>query len=113
MSKTVHLVATFMLTLIVAALFYNQSFGLNLLLSEILVVGYLFFSKRLPVKSAGEMFYTVALLISGLFTVINHSVFAVFMHFVALALFAGVMAYGSWRSPLLQIIRGVSSFFLS
>lgn len=113
MSKTVHLVATFMLTLIVAALFYNQSFGLNLLLSEILVVGYLFFSKRLPVKSAGELFYTVALLISGLFTVINHSVFAVFMHFVALAMFAGVMAYGSWRSPLLQIIHGVSSFFLS
>lgn len=113
MSKAVHLVASLLLTLAVTALFYNQSFGINLFVAEIFIAGYLFFTKRLPTQTFSGQFYTFGLLVSGLFTVINHSVFAVLMHFVAVVMFAGVVAYGEWRSPLLQLGNGVWSLFLS
>lgn len=109
MRKIPLLIQVVLSTLLFTLLFYHQSLGVNLLLAEGVVVAWLLLSGQLAPVTARVGFFSAALLVSAGFTVVHHTAFGFTMHFIALMVFAGMLAYPQARSVLALI----GSFFYS
>jgi hypothetical protein len=88
----------FLSAVLLTFLFYKQGIGLNLLLFEVLFIGWLLFSKQLTLKSRLKKITLVGMLLTGIFTVITYSIYVYVVHFLALFLFVGVLNFEAIKS---------------
>ncbi|PHS67279.1 MAG: hypothetical protein COB12_03780 [Flavobacterium sp.] len=100
-------------TLLITFLFYKKSLGLNLFLFEMVFIGFLVIIKQLIIKSKNQKISFVGFLLTSLFTIITHSTFSYFIHFVALIIFIGVLNYPSVKSLVNALKISFVSFFVS
>ncbi len=86
------------LALIFTLLFYRQSLGLNLLIFETLVV--LWLMKIFHFRWNGQLPVILGsgLLLSGIFTILTHSVFVYILNLLSFFLFTGILIYPPARS---------------
>lgn len=83
----------FLSAVLLTFLFYKQGIGLNLLLFEILFIGWLFFSKQLTSESRLEKLTLSGMVLTAVFTVITYSTYVYVVHFLAIFLFVGVLNF--------------------
>jgi len=107
-----------LLTIIVSALlitflFYKKSLGINLFLFEMVFIGFLVITKQLILKSKNQKISLVGFLLTSLFTIITHSSFSYFIHFITLIIFIGVLNYPSVKSLINALKITFVSFFVS
>lgn len=88
----------FLSALVLTFLFYKQGIGLNLLLFEVLFIGWLLFSKQLTLNSKLKKITLAGMLLTGIFTVITYSIYVYVVHFLALFLFIGVLNFEAVKS---------------
>jgi len=88
------IISAFLLT----GLFYRQYFGLNLVLFDLLFLGWLWGTKQLSFTYRNEVVASGGFLLTAIFTVITHATFTYFMHFVSLIVLVGVLNYTKVRS---------------
>jgi hypothetical protein len=105
-----------LLTIIVSALlitylFYKKSLGLNLFLFEVFFVAFLVITQQLIIKSKTQKISFIGFLLTSLFTIITHSTFSYFIHFLTLIIFIGVLNYPSVRSLINALKITFVSFF--
>ena len=81
-------------------LFYKQALGLNLLIYELVVIGYLYLSKQLTFKGLYPISLTLATLITCIFTVIHHSNLSFFVNFLVFTLFIGISTAPELKSVI-------------
>lgn len=98
-------------TTLFTMLFYRQNLGVNLLLAEGVMVAWLWFSGQLNPVTTRVAFFSGALLLSAFFTVMHHALFGFFIHFIALTVFAGMLAFPRARSVVSLIGTSLYSMF--
>lgn len=84
--------------LLITVLFHKQALGLNLLISEMLLISWLLISKQIQFKGLYPITLILGLLITSLFTVLTHSVFSYFVNFLVLFVFIGLLIYPDAKS---------------
>jgi len=84
--------------LLLTALFYEKSLGLNLLIYEVAYLIYIIWDKKVNLKNRNHQIYGSIFILSGIFTVINYSPFTYFMHFIAAFAFVGVLLHAELKS---------------
>ncbi|WP_432412172.1 DUF4153 domain-containing protein [Rasiella sp. SM2506] len=94
---------------VLTVLFYKQGIGLNLLLFEVLFIGWLFFSKQLSLTNTLVKITLAGMLLTGVFTVVTYSIYVYVVHFFALFLFIGVLNFQTIRS----LFSGFGAAFIS
>ncbi|MEI6695793.1 MAG: DUF4173 domain-containing protein [Bacteroidota bacterium] len=80
-------------TLLFTLLFHNQALGLNILIFELSLMVWLFFSKQYKFSGKNQISCIIGLLITMFSTVFVYSVFAFFVNFLMLFLWVGMMIY--------------------
>ena len=84
--------------LLITVLFHKQALGLNLLISEILLISWILISKQIQFKGLYPITLILGLLITSLFTVLTHSVFSYIVNFLVLFVFIGLLIYPDAKS---------------
>lgn len=79
-------------------LFFKESFGLNLLFADSAFLIWLLISRQLKVKENLQLITATGFLLTGIFTVITHSVFSYLANFMATFIFIGVLIYPEAKS---------------
>ena len=92
-------------------LFHRQWLGLNLLFMELAVVGTLFWQKSLRMRGRNALTMTAGLLVTAVFTVLTHSIFAYVMHYITLFMFTGMLIYPETKSLLTSLGLAAYNFF--
>jgi len=100
-------------TLLLTALFYKQSFGLNLLLFDIAFIGWLVASKQLKLIHKNEIIAVLGFLATAFVTVLTHSMFSYFIHFMTLFVLIGVLNYVKVKSLVNAVGISITSLFVS
>lgn len=99
-------------TLLFALVFHNKSLGINLLLFEAAMLGWLIYTKQLEFKLALEKWMFVAQVSTLLFTVIHHSIWSYVIHFFVSFLLIGVMIAPRLRSLINVFAMSLSNVFM-
>lgn len=94
---------TLVFAIILTFLFYRQSFGINLLLSEIILLIWLLYRGQLTLTGVYAVTLTSGLLVTAVFSVINHSVFTIFINLIVLFIFGGLIVYPQTKSLLYSV----------
>ena len=110
-NKTVLVV--FLSAFLLTGLFYKQYFGLNVLLFDVLFLFWLITTKQLLWKNRNEIIASSGFFLTALFTVLTHSTFSYFMHFMAISVFIGVLNYPKVRSLFHAALISIVSLFQS
>jgi hypothetical protein len=79
-------------------LFYKQATGLNLVIFELIYLGWLLITRQISFGNLNMIITTAGLLITLLFTVITHSLFGYIIHYLALFVFTGMVIYPQAKS---------------
>jgi len=89
---------TLVFAIILTFLFYKQSFGINLLIGEIIFFIWLMYKGTF--QRVGVYTFTLAagLLMTGFFSVINHSSYTIFINLVVLFIFSGLLIFPQTKS---------------
>jgi len=103
------LVSAIVFTLI----FYKQALGLNLLIYEFLVIGYLSITKELKWGKLSHLVAASSVLLTVIFTVLHHSSLSFFVNFLLFILFVGVMIAPELRSPITCVKVSIFNLFSS
>ncbi len=93
-------------------LFYKQNFGLNVLLFETSLIGFLFFSKRITTNK--EVLLTVAgTLLTALMVVVHNSILAILINMMSVYLMIGTLLIPKARSlphsALMSVVHSLMS----
>jgi len=89
---------TILFAVLLTALFYKQGLGINLVIAELVLVGYLLLSKQIQLKNYQSISVFGLMLISLVFTIFTHSIFIYIMHFILLGAFVGLLIYPNAKS---------------
>lgn len=99
-------------TLLFGLLFHNQSLGINLVIYEGLMLGWLFSTNQLSFQSSLEKLIVSAQVFTLAFTVVHHSDWSYFIHFLVSFLLVGVMLAPRLRSLINSLGMSLSNVFL-
>ena len=99
--------------IIITVLFHNQSLGINLFIFEIAFFTWLMISKQIKLKGKNLKIGTSGFLLTSVFTILTHSIFSFFMHFLALFIFIGLLIYPEVKSYINSILISLTSLFNS
>jgi len=110
-NKTVLVV--FLSAFLLTGLFYKQYFGLNVLLFDVLFLFWLIGTKQVSWKHQNEIIASSGFFLTALFTVLTHSTFSYFMHFLAISMFIGVLNYPKVRSLVNAALISIVALFQS
>jgi len=94
-------------------LFYNHSLGLNLLIYELAVFGWLYFTKQFDRFDKILRMLLFAQGLTLLFTLWQHSTWSYFIHFCVSILFVGALIAPGLRSLLSALAMGLSNCVMS
>ncbi|MEM7085886.1 MAG: DUF4173 domain-containing protein [Bacteroidota bacterium] len=98
---------------LLTALFYKQYFGLNVLFFDVLFILWLIGSKQWSWKQPNEIIASCGFILTALFTVLTHSTFSYFMHFLAISVYIGVLNYPKVRSLVNAAMISIVALFQS
>jgi hypothetical protein len=101
------LVSAFVITF----LFYKQALGLNLLIYELMVIGYLSITKQLAFKGVNQISTVLGVILTGMFTVIHHSTLSFVVNVFVFILFVGVVIAPELRSLISSFKLSMSNLF--
>ncbi|MDG1331632.1 MAG: DUF4173 domain-containing protein [Crocinitomicaceae bacterium] len=110
MKKNVNLLFAALFAVVFTLLFYNNALGINLLLFEVLALGWLYNSTRFSLKTFNVGFSFSGVLITSLMTVIHYSALSYTVNFFVFILFIGVVTAPEIRSLLRSLQLSVSNF---
>ncbi len=85
-------------TILFSILFHRQSLGLNVIIFELGILVWLYFSKQFKFTGKNQITCTLGLIITMLSTVFIYSTFAFIVNFLMLFLFIGVIIYPESQS---------------
>lgn len=85
-------------SIISTALFYKQSPGLNLVITESLFIFWILISKKYQPKGLYAITLGICVVTSLAFTIVTHSVFSYSIHYIVLFVFIGYIAYPETKS---------------
>ncbi len=94
-------------------LFYLQSMGLNLLIYEVILLGYLFMTKQIPLQTKLQKMVLVGFVITGIATVFVYSLFSYIVHYLLFIILIGLWSYPTFRSLLHAGIQAFINFFVA
>lgn len=97
--------------LLVTFLFYKQALGLNLLIYEFLVIGYLAFTKQLKFRGVNQIITVSGVVLTSLFTVIHHSTLSFVVNAFVFILFIGVVIAPELRSLISSFKLSITNLF--
>lgn len=100
-------------TVLFGLLFYNHSLGLNLVIYELAIFGYLYFTKQFDSSDKMLRLLGLAQGLTLLFTVWHHSTWGYFIHFCVSILFVGALVAPGLRSLLSILGMGISNSIMS
>jgi hypothetical protein len=113
MNKKFDLLIVLLSAVIITLLFHRQVLGLNLFLFEIILfLGFIVF-KQYKFSGKNQLTFAIGFLLTSLFTVLTHSVFSYFIHFIALIVFIGAAIYPEVKSTLNSIALSFSNLVFS
>ena len=98
-------------SIIFALFFFRQGLGLNMLLFQVLFLGWLLFASKPDWKQPNITRYGLAWLISSLAVVVVHSRLAMAMNMLTLLMFVGALNYPHARSIFTTIGISLRSFY--
>lgn len=90
-------------------LFYHQWLGINLLIFEMVILVFLVFTKQITIPM--QRFLSVAVLITVLFSVINHATWTYFINFLLVFVLIGSVTSPEIRLLPLVLLNAVTAFF--
>lgn len=99
-------------TLLFGLLFHNQALGINLVIYEALMLGWLFSTKQLSLKSSLEKLMVTSQVVTLTFTVVHHSNWSYLIHFLVSFILVGVMLAPQLRSLVNALGMTLSNVFL-
>ncbi len=102
------LLILFSSTLLFGLLFHNKSLGINLVIYEGIMLGWLLFTSQLGFRSFLEKMLIIAQISTLTFTVLHHSAWSFFIHF-----FVSFLLVGAMIAPLLQSLLGILAMSMS
>ncbi|MFZ4399477.1 MAG: DUF4173 domain-containing protein [Bacteroidales bacterium] len=90
-------------------LFHNQALGLNVLIFEAFITGWLFFTKQFKFFGKNQIICALGLIITMLYTVFIYSDFAFIINFLMLFMFVGSIMYPDAKSLVTTLRLSVSN----
>lgn len=106
MKRTVLLVI--LLATIFTAIFYHQDIGLNLLIYNLLIIGFVIWQK--PEFGFMGWMITAGALVTAVFTVVHSSGFVIAMNYISLLLLGGAMVFPQARSLFTFFATAIPKF---
>lgn len=100
-------------TLLFGLLFYHHSLGLNLVIYELAIFAWLYFTKQINTSDKMLRLLLVAQGLTLLFTIWHHSTWSYFIHFCVSILFVGALIAPGLRSILSALGMGMSNCAMS
>lgn len=94
-------------------LFYKQSFGINLLLFELIIIAIILFVQKDKLQSVYARFICAATVISGASVVINYTTFAIVINILSFFILTGVLIYPRAKSLMTSLELSFSNTVLS
>jgi hypothetical protein len=103
MKKKLPVLLAFATAILFTILFHWKGIGINLLLIEWPIFGWLLFSGEFKFKGLNATTAAIAFLVTGVGTVVTHSLFSYVLHFIALFIFMGILIYPAFKSLMSAI----------
>lgn len=94
-------------------LFHDQPLGLNLIIFEITIIGWLFYSKQISFRYNNSGLLIISQAVTCLFTILTHSTFIYIVHFIVSLVFAGVIIYPGFKSVITPVRLSISNLLSS
>lgn len=113
MRKNINLIVVFVSTILFTFLFYHKALGINVLIYEFGVLGWLFFSKQLDLKRWNQSLTLGAVVLSAAQTVLHHSDLSYVINFLVFFIFIGVVASPGIRSLINSFKTAFTNIFMS
>lgn len=112
-SSKKNILAVVLFSIIVTGLFHKQALGLNLLISEVIFMLWLFFSKQFAFKGSYSIALSLGVMLTSIATVLTHSTFSYILHFIVLFIFIGLLIYPNTKSLVNTIRLSFTNIFNS
>lgn len=93
-------------------LFHNNALGINLVIYELILLAWLFFTKQLAFKTPLERLIVVAQVFTLFTTVWHHSIWSYVIHFTISFFLVGIMISPTLRSLTNVLGMGISNAFM-
>jgi hypothetical protein len=99
--------------LLVTLLFHNQSLGVNLLIFEIIIIPLVIFTSEIKFNSLIAIISVLSVTLTSIFSVFTNTGFTIFMNFLSVLVFLGVVIYPEAKLLVSTIVLSVQSIVKS
>jgi hypothetical protein len=100
-------------SLVFTVLFFKNSLGLNLFITELILLFWIIKTKQLKLQTFNTILTFSGVLVSSIATIITHSVLSYFVNFIALFILTGILIYPKIKSFINAIQLAVVNLFKS
>ena len=113
MNSKIKTIVSIISSLLLTLLFYKNSLGLNLFISEFFLLFWILKTNQIKLYSFNVIFTFSGVLITLFATIITHSILSYFVNFLALFILIGILIYPETKSLLNSIKISLFNLFPS
>ena len=113
MSKKIELIGVLGSALLFTFLFYEKALGINLLIFELVLMGWYVANRKVQLKNRNQITLFAGWMLTLLATVVSYSIMAYIWHLICLGLLVALLAYPRVRSLLSTFWIGLSGLLIS
>jgi len=113
MNSKIKIIVTVLCTLTLTFLFHKQALGINLFITELMLLLYLIKSKQFKFLSFNSTITFLGVLVTSIATILIHSILSYLINFLSLFIIIGIIVYPETKSLLSSIRLSLYNVFNS